>query len=130
MYLISFYLAKNNMLASMDAKQSSIICTLKRHCCMLPYAKTHKHVLMHARKHIHTHTHTQPQHTHTRTPQGCKATICMPVNTPGIKVESVRKLGGTVELVGESYQETQVCACVCCVCVFVLCVCVRACVCV
>jgi len=32
----------------------------------------------------------------------------MPVNTPGIKVESVRKLGGTVELVGESYQETQV----------------------
>uniref|UniRef100_A0A7S3QRM5 Threonine dehydratase n=1 Tax=Dunaliella tertiolecta TaxID=3047 RepID=A0A7S3QRM5_DUNTE len=38
---------------------------------------------------------------------GCKATICMPVNTPGIKVESVRKLGGTVELVGESYQETQ-----------------------
>lgn len=43
--------------------------------------------------------------------QGCKATICMPVNTPGIKVESVRKLGGTVELVGESYQETQVCVC-------------------
>jgi hypothetical protein len=32
----------------------------------------------------------------------------MPINTPGIKVESVRKLGGTVELVGESYQETQV----------------------
>eukprot|EP00967_Tisochrysis_lutea_P146202 scaffold275588_cov23-Tisochrysis_lutea.AAC.1 len=42
---------------------------------------------------------------------GCKATICMPVNTPGIKVESVRKLGGTVELVGESYQETQVWVC-------------------
>lgn len=38
----------------------------------------------------------------------------MPVNTPGIKVESVRKLGGTVELVGESYQETQVRGGVCC----------------
>lgn len=32
----------------------------------------------------------------------------MPVNTPDIKVANVRKLGGIVELVGESYQETQV----------------------
>jgi len=38
---------------------------------------------------------------------GVKATICMPVNTPDIKVANVRKLGGIVELVGESYQETQ-----------------------
>ncbi len=34
----------------------------------------------------------------------------MPVNTPEIKVNNVRKLGGIVELVGESYQETQVSA--------------------
>lgn len=40
-------------------------------------------------------------------PQGCKATICMPVNTPDIKVNNVRRLGGLVELVGESYQEAQ-----------------------
>ena len=39
--------------------------------------------------------------------QGCKATICMPVTTPDIKVKAVRALGGTVELVGESYQEAQ-----------------------
>jgi len=38
---------------------------------------------------------------------GCKAIICMPVNTPEIKVNNVRKLGGIVELVGESYQEAQ-----------------------
>ena len=38
---------------------------------------------------------------------GCKAIICMPVNTPEIKVAAVRALGGLVELVGESYQETQ-----------------------
>lgn len=38
---------------------------------------------------------------------GCKATICMPVSTPDIKVSNVRRLGGEVELVGESYQETQ-----------------------
>ena len=38
---------------------------------------------------------------------GCKAIICMPTNTPEIKVAAVRALGGTVELVGESYQETQ-----------------------
>lgn len=39
--------------------------------------------------------------------QGCKATICMPVTTPGIKVDAVRRLGATVEMVGESYTETQ-----------------------
>lgn len=42
-----------------------------------------------------------------RVPQGCVATICMPVNTPDIKVANVRRLGGLVELVGESYQEAQ-----------------------
>lgn len=31
----------------------------------------------------------------------------MPVNTPEIKVNNVRRLGGQVELVGESYQEAQ-----------------------
>ena len=39
--------------------------------------------------------------------QGCKATICMPVTTPGIKVDAVRRLGAIVEMVGESYTETQ-----------------------
>ena len=39
--------------------------------------------------------------------QGCKATICMPVTTPGIKVDAVRRLGAPVEMVGESYTETQ-----------------------
>ncbi len=39
--------------------------------------------------------------------QGCKAIICMPVTTPEIKINAVRKMGGTVELVGESYSETQ-----------------------
>lgn len=38
---------------------------------------------------------------------GCKATICMPVNTPEIKIANVKRLGGVVELVGESYQEAQ-----------------------
>eukprot|EP00882_Tetradesmus_deserticola_P009548 GHRQ01010082.1.p1 GENE.GHRQ01010082.1~~GHRQ01010082.1.p1 ORF type:complete len:591 (+),score=253.76 GHRQ01010082.1:116-1888(+) len=38
---------------------------------------------------------------------GCVATICMPINTPDIKVANVRRLGGLVELVGESYQEAQ-----------------------
>lgn len=42
--------------------------------------------------------------------QGCKATICMPVTTPEIKVEAVRRLGGVVELIGESYSETQAAA--------------------
>jgi hypothetical protein len=31
----------------------------------------------------------------------------MPVTTPDIKVNNVRRLGGTVELVGETYQEAQ-----------------------
>jgi threonine dehydratase len=31
----------------------------------------------------------------------------MPVSTPDIKVANVRRLGGEVELVGETYQETQ-----------------------
>jgi hypothetical protein len=31
----------------------------------------------------------------------------MPINTPDIKVANVRRLGGLVELVGESYQEAQ-----------------------
>ena len=39
--------------------------------------------------------------------QGCKAVICMPVTTPEIKIEAVRRLGGQVELVGETYSETQ-----------------------
>ncbi len=34
----------------------------------------------------------------------------MPVNTPEIKVTNVRKLGGQVVLVGESYQEAQAAA--------------------
>jgi threonine dehydratase len=38
---------------------------------------------------------------------GCGAVICMPTTTPDIKVAAVRALGGEVELVGESYQETQ-----------------------
>lgn len=38
---------------------------------------------------------------------GCNAVIVMPVTTPDIKVAAVRALGGTVELVGESYQEAQ-----------------------
>lgn len=39
--------------------------------------------------------------------QGCKAVICMPVTTPEIKIEAVRRLGGHVKLVGETYSETQ-----------------------
>lgn len=31
----------------------------------------------------------------------------MPVTTPGIKVDAVRRLGANVEMVGESYTETQ-----------------------
>jgi threonine dehydratase len=38
---------------------------------------------------------------------GCSAVICMPLATPDIKVAAVRALGGTVDLVGESYQEAQ-----------------------
>ncbi|EFJ39510.1 hypothetical protein VOLCADRAFT_108615 [Volvox carteri f. nagariensis] len=41
---------------------------------------------------------------------GCTSIICMPVNTPEIKVANVRKLGGQVVLVGESYQEAQAAA--------------------
>ena len=33
--------------------------------------------------------------------------ICMPTTTPDIKVKAVLRLGGTVELVGDSYTETQ-----------------------
>lgn len=39
--------------------------------------------------------------------QGCSAVICMPTTTPVIKVDAVRRLGGDVELHGESYTETQ-----------------------
>lgn len=41
---------------------------------------------------------------------GCKATICMPTPTPEIKVAAVRRLGGEVVLVGDSYTETQAAA--------------------
>lgn len=34
----------------------------------------------------------------------------MPVTTPEIKVEAVRRMGGLVELIGESYSETQAAA--------------------
>ncbi|KDD74188.1 hypothetical protein H632_c1502p0, partial [Helicosporidium sp. ATCC 50920] len=37
---------------------------------------------------------------------GCSAAVCMPVSTPGIKVEAVRALGADVELAGASYTET------------------------
>lgn len=38
---------------------------------------------------------------------GCRATICMPTNSPEIKINAVKELGGTVELVGESFYEAQ-----------------------
>ena len=38
---------------------------------------------------------------------GCRATICMPLITPDIKVEAVRRLGGNVKLIGENYDECQ-----------------------
>lgn len=38
---------------------------------------------------------------------GCDAVICMPVTSPAIKVAAVRALGATVELVGETYNDTQ-----------------------
>lgn len=38
---------------------------------------------------------------------GCKAIICMPVNTPDIKVANVKRLGGIAQLVGDTYQEAQ-----------------------
>jgi len=37
----------------------------------------------------------------------CDAVIAMPVTTPAIKVDAVRRLGATVALVGENYDETQ-----------------------
>ncbi|KAL6777354.1 hypothetical protein ACKKBF_B21200 [Auxenochlorella protothecoides x Auxenochlorella symbiontica] len=37
---------------------------------------------------------------------GCEAIICMPVTTPAIKVAAVRALGAGVELVGETFGET------------------------
>ena len=42
-----------------------------------------------------------------RAVQGCSAVICMPTSTPDIKVKAVLRLGGTVDLVGDSYTETQ-----------------------
>ena len=39
--------------------------------------------------------------------QGCKAIICMPVLAPDIKVQAVKRLGGVVKLVGETYTECQ-----------------------
>ena len=41
---------------------------------------------------------------------GCSAVICMPTSTPEIKVAAVRRLGGEVVLVGDSYAEAQVAA--------------------
>ncbi|XP_030958899.1 threonine dehydratase 1 biosynthetic, chloroplastic-like [Quercus lobata] len=38
---------------------------------------------------------------------GCNAVIAMPVTTPEIKWQSVKKLGATVVLVGDAYDETQ-----------------------
>jgi threonine dehydratase len=37
----------------------------------------------------------------------CDAVICMPITTPAIKVDAVRRLGGTVDLVGENFDATQ-----------------------
>ena len=39
--------------------------------------------------------------------QGCPARICMPITAAPIKVESVKQLGGIIELVGETYAEAQ-----------------------
>nr|GEY01048.1 threonine dehydratase biosynthetic, chloroplastic-like [Tanacetum cinerariifolium] len=38
---------------------------------------------------------------------GCDAVIVMPVTTPQIKSDAVKRLGATVELVGDSYDEAQ-----------------------
>ena len=40
-------------------------------------------------------------------PQGCQATICMPPTTTAIKIEAVKRLGGDIELVGQTYAEAQ-----------------------
>ena len=45
--------------------------------------------------------------------QGCPARICMPITAAPIKVESVKRLGGIIELVGETYAEAQTYAQVC-----------------
>ena len=39
---------------------------------------------------------------------GCRAVIVMPVSTPGIKVEAVKRLGGEVVLFGDSFDEAYV----------------------
>ena len=39
--------------------------------------------------------------------QGCTATICMPPTTTAIKIEAVKRLGGDIELVGQTYAEAQ-----------------------
>ena len=36
---------------------------------------------------------------------GCEAVIVMPVTTPAIKVDAVRRLGGQVVLFGESFSD-------------------------
>ncbi|KAK9904777.1 hypothetical protein WJX75_002298 [Coccomyxa subellipsoidea] len=38
---------------------------------------------------------------------GCKATICMPPTTTQIKIDAVKRLGGNIELVGQTYAEAQ-----------------------
>ncbi len=40
--------------------------------------------------------------------QGCHATICMPPTTTPLKIDSVRRLGAEIELVGATYAEAQV----------------------
>ena len=40
--------------------------------------------------------------------QGCSATICMPPTTTPLKIDSVRRLGAEIELVGATYAEAQV----------------------
>jgi threonine dehydratase len=41
---------------------------------------------------------------------GCEATIFMPASTPSIKVDSVRALGGTARLVGQSFDDAKAAA--------------------
>lgn len=38
---------------------------------------------------------------------GCDAVICMPITTPAIKIEAVKRLGATVALEGENYDACQ-----------------------
>ncbi|CAK0786451.1 hypothetical protein CVIRNUC_009664 [Coccomyxa viridis] len=38
---------------------------------------------------------------------GCTATICMPPTTTAIKIEAVKRLGGDIQLVGQTYAEAQ-----------------------